>query len=48
MLTKRDQSLDRRVLYISPLRALGNDVQKNLMLPLGRCAPSIRVCPRSR
>ncbi|MDH4248621.1 MAG: DEAD/DEAH box helicase, partial [Deltaproteobacteria bacterium] len=46
-----------QVLYISPLKALGNDIQKNLseplagisaeMIRLGRPAPDIRVAVRS-
>ncbi len=44
---------ETRVLYVSPLKALGNDVQKNLQGPLGElCAldpslPEIRVAVRS-
>lgn len=44
---------ETRVLYISPLRALSNDVQKNLQQPLGelmeldRSLPDIRVMVRT-
>ena len=43
----------RSVLYVSPLRALSNDVQKNLQGPLGELAeldpelPEIRVLVRT-
>jgi ATP-dependent Lhr-like helicase len=44
---------ETRVLYVSPLRALGNDVQKNLQGPLAELAtlepafPEVRVLVRS-
>jgi ATP-dependent Lhr-like helicase len=48
---------ETRVLYVSPLKALGNDVQKNLLLPLeqirerakrsGFALPEVRVMVRS-
>jgi len=44
---------ETQVLYVSPLRALGNDVQKNLAGPLGELAardpgfPEVRVQVRS-
>jgi len=44
---------ETQVLYVSPLRALGNDVQKNLQQPLGELAereptfPKVRVLVRS-
>src|SRR5882672_3824107 len=44
---------ETRVLYVSPLRALGNDVQKNLQAPLAELAalepsfPDVRVLVRS-
>ncbi len=46
-----------RVLYVSPLRALGNDIRRNLLEPLaeleariaasGRTAPAVRVASRT-
>jgi ATP-dependent helicase Lhr and Lhr-like helicase len=44
---------ETRVLYVSPLKALGNDVQKNLLRPLGELReldpglPEVRVLVRS-
>src|ERR1051326_2406257 len=44
---------ETQVLYISPLKALGNDIQKNLSLPLAEIAatdpflPSVRVLVRT-
>ena len=35
-----------RVLYVSPLKALANDVQKNLLAPLGELRARDPACPR--
>jgi ATP-dependent Lhr-like helicase len=49
----QDLADETQILYVSPLRALGNDVQKNLQGPLAELAamhpefPEIRVLVRS-
>lgn len=54
LLRQGDQLADAtQVLYVSPLRALSNDVQKNLAAPLAQlaerdpCLPEVRVLVRS-
>jgi ATP-dependent Lhr-like helicase len=39
---------ETQVLYVSPLRALSNDVQKNLQAPLGEIRTAERPTRRSR
>ena len=36
------------VLYVSPLKALGNDIQKNLEIPLGEILQSAGPCSNVR